>query len=84
MGVAFHSRYSYISGNPAEHGGTRTKLRSALQKWRRGDMMAKLCDDAQCSKAVHELFMWNSLALNPDATINIINKLSRNYLRNAI
>ena len=82
--VSFHSRYCYLSGSPAEHGGIRTKLSSVLKMWRGGDMMSKLCDIAQCSKAMHELFVWNSLGLNPDATINIINKLSGNYLRNAI
>ena len=33
-----------------------------------GDMMAKLCDVEQCSKAVHDWFLWNGLAHNPDKT----------------
>ena len=33
-----------------------------------GDMMAKLCDVKPCSKAVHDWFPWNGLALNSDKT----------------
>ena len=32
------------------------------------DMMDKLRDVEQCSKAVHDWFLWNGLALNPDKT----------------
>ena len=42
-----------------------TELYIALNQ---SDMMAKLCDVDQCSKAVHDWFLWNGLALNPDKT----------------
>ena len=31
-------------------------------------MMTKLCNVEQCSKAIHDWFLWNGLALNPDKT----------------
>ena len=31
-------------------------------------MMAKLCDVEQWSNAVHDWYLWNGLALNPDKT----------------
>ena len=31
-------------------------------------MMAILCGVEQCSKAVHDWFLWNGLVLNPDKT----------------
>ena len=37
-----------------------------LMTFKQSDMMAKLCDVEQYSKAVHHWFLWNGLALNPD------------------
>ena len=33
-----------------------------------GDMMAKLSEVEQCSKAIHDWFLWNGLTFNPDKT----------------